>query len=109
MSADEKPQRGITRGDLLKGAAVAAPGLLVGGRARLRRRSRPRGEAAPRREIAGMNVIVFITDQQRAIQHFPPGWAKRNMPGLTRLQQHGLTFDRTRSPTPACARRRARR
>ena len=40
-----------------------------------------------------MNVLVFLTDQQRAIQHFPPGWAKRNMPGLTRLQQHGLTFE----------------
>ena len=23
-----------------------------------------------------MNVIVFLTDQQRAIQHFPPGWAQ---------------------------------
>ncbi len=40
-----------------------------------------------------MNVLVFLTDQQRAIQHFPPGWAKRNMPGLTRLQQHGITFE----------------
>ena len=40
-----------------------------------------------------MNVLVFMTDQQRAIQHFPPGWAKRNMPGLTRLQKHGMTFE----------------
>jgi choline-sulfatase len=40
-----------------------------------------------------MNVLVFLTDQQRAIQHFPPGWVKRNMPGLSRLQKHGMTFD----------------
>jgi len=40
-----------------------------------------------------MNVLVFLTDQQRAVQHFPPGWTKRNMPGLHRLQQHGLTFE----------------
>ena len=40
-----------------------------------------------------MNVLIFMTDQQRAIQHFPRGWAKRNMPGLTRLQRHGLTFE----------------
>jgi hypothetical protein len=40
-----------------------------------------------------MNVLVFLTDQQRAIQHFPRGWAKRNMPGLTRLKRHGMTFD----------------
>ena len=40
-----------------------------------------------------MNVLVFLTDQQRAIQHFPGGWAKRSLPGLTRLQRHGLTFE----------------
>jgi choline-sulfatase len=40
-----------------------------------------------------MNVLVFLTDQQRAVQRFPPGWTKRNMPGLTRLQQHGMTFE----------------
>ena len=28
-----------------------------------------------------MNVLLFLTDQQRAIQHFPPGWTQRNMPG----------------------------
>ena len=42
--------------------------------------------------IAGMNVLVFLTDQQRAIQHFPVGWSRRNMPGMTRLQKHGLLF-----------------
>ena len=40
-----------------------------------------------------MNVLVFLTDQQRAVQHFPRGWSERNMPGLTRLQKHGMTFD----------------
>ena len=40
-----------------------------------------------------MNVLVFLTDQQRAVQHFPPGWTERNMPGFHRLQQHGLTFE----------------
>jgi len=40
-----------------------------------------------------MNILVFLTDQQRAVQHFPPGWSKRNLPGATRLQQHGLTFE----------------
>jgi arylsulfatase A-like enzyme len=40
-----------------------------------------------------MNVLLFLTDQQRAVQHFPPEWTKRNMPGLDRLQRHGLTFN----------------
>jgi arylsulfatase A-like enzyme len=43
---------------------------------------------------------VFLTDQQRSIQHFPPGWAKRNMPGFDRLQRHGVTFDN--ASTNAC-------
>ena len=29
------------------------------------------------RGMAGKNVILFITDQERAIQHFPPEWAER--------------------------------
>jgi arylsulfatase A-like enzyme len=80
---------GITRADLLKAAAAATPALMLGGRAA----SAPAAPAAPARSAAGMNVLVFLTDQQRAIQHFPPGWAKRNLPGFTRLQQHGLTFE----------------
>lgn len=39
-----------------------------------------------------MNVVMFITDQERAIQHFPPGWADENLPGLTRLKRHGVAF-----------------
>lgn len=23
--------------------------------------------------LKGMNVLIFLTDQERAIQHFPPG------------------------------------
>jgi arylsulfatase A-like enzyme len=90
MDRSEPEQDGITRGDLLKGAAAGAGGILLGGRAAAAgARVHPKRLAAG---IAGMNVLVFLTDQQRAIQHFPPGWAARNMPGLTRLQRHGMTF-----------------
>jgi choline-sulfatase len=94
-SEGDSGNQGITRGDLLKTAATVAPGVLLAGRgAGAAARTRPRPHRAPAaREVAGMNVLVFLTDQERAIQHFPPGWTKRNMPGLTRLQQHGLTFD----------------
>ena len=93
---DDEQQDGITRGDLLKGAAVAGAGLLLGAHgaaAAARTRPQPRRTPPSARKVAGMNVLVFLTDQQRAIQHFPPGWTERNMPGLTRLQQHGMTFD----------------
>ncbi len=88
-------QDGITRGDLLRGAAAGGAGLLLGGNAaNAAAAARTRvGRAAKPRKVAGMNVLMFMTDQQRAIQHFPPGWAKRNLPGLTQLQQHGMTFN----------------
>src|SRR3954453_1900146 len=46
------------------------------------------------KNLHGMNVLLFITDQQRAIQHFPPHWAETNLPRLQRLQRHGVTFER---------------
>src|SRR5688572_17298612 len=84
-------QDGITRGDLLRGAAAGGAGLLLGGNAANAANvaARPRKRRVPNpRKVAGMNVLMFMTDQQRAIQHFPPGWAKRNLPGMTQLQKH---------------------
>ena len=65
-SEDGTEKHGITRGDLLKAAGVAAPGLLLGGPVAAAA-GRPR-RASPARKVAGMNVLVFLTDQQRAIQ-----------------------------------------
>ncbi len=61
----------------------------------------------PPRSMAGMNVVLFITDQDRAIQHFPPGWAKRNLPGLTRLQRNGVTFENAFANACMCTPARA--
>ncbi len=99
MSRSEDPQR-MTRGELLKAAAVATPGALLAGRlagssqayARALASSPP-AAAATDATLKGMNLILFMTDQERAIQHFPPGWARRNLPGLTRLKRHGLSFE----------------
>jgi hypothetical protein len=95
-SEDHDETSGITRGELLKAAAVAAPGLLLGGPAAAGAAARAHPQPRPPSAaggIAGMNVLVFLTDQQRAVQHFPRGWTERNMPGLTRLQRHGMLFD----------------
>jgi choline-sulfatase len=91
-SEADTANRGITRGDLLKSAAGAGMAVLgaQAGAADARTRAQ---RTSPANRVAGMNVLVFLTDQQRAVQHFPPGWTKRNMPGLHRLQQHGLTFE----------------
>jgi choline-sulfatase len=85
-------QRGITRADLLKTAAAGAGALIAAGPTAAGAEALAK-HAPAGREVAGMNVLVFLTDQQRAVQHFPPGWTKRNMPGLDRLQKHGLTFE----------------
>ena len=87
--------QGITRGELLKAAAVATPAFLLARHGvAAAARTRPRPHSAPGASgIAGMNVLLFLTDQQRAVQHFPPGWTKRNMPGMTRLLKHGMLFD----------------
>src|ERR1035438_1389185 len=86
---------GITRGELLKAAAVVAPGLLLGrtAAAAASTRTSPSRRPARTRGIKGMNVLLFLTDQQRAIQHFPRGWSRRNLPGMTRLQEHGMLFE----------------
>ncbi len=106
----EDDEGGITRGDLLKSAAAVAPGILLGSRAAAAAgaaRPQPR-HAAPAGGVAGMNMLLFLTDQQRAIQHFPPGWSARNLPGVTRAAATRLDVRRARSRTRACARPRAR-
>ena len=40
------------------------------------------------------NLVLIISDQERATQHFPPGWEEENLHNLTRLKRHGLTFNR---------------
>jgi choline-sulfatase len=97
---DEASGGGITRGELLKAAAGTGAVLLGGGAA-----ARARTRVGPYRSVGhnpieGMNVLVFMTDQQRAIQHFPRTWAERNMPGYRRLQRQGVTFDN--AVTNAC-------
>ena len=102
---DEGDEGGITRGDLLKTAAAVAPGVLLGSRAAAAAaaaRPQPR-RGAPDGRVAGMNILLFLTDQQRAIQHFPPGWSARNLLGVTRLQEHGLTFERAFTNACMCS------
>lgn len=93
---------GVTRKDLLKSGAAAVPGLLLADRIGL-------GDALARgpRDLRGMNVVMFVTDQDRAIQHFPKGWAARNLPGLRRLERHGLSFENAFTNSCMCSPARA--
>jgi arylsulfatase A-like enzyme len=53
--------------------------------------------------MAGMNVVMFITDQDRAIQHFPPDWAERHLHGATRLARHGVSFQNAFTNSCMCS------
>jgi choline-sulfatase len=75
-----------TRREFVQAAAVAAPavGLLA---------SAVAAPAADAATIGRRNIVLFITDQDRAIQHFPDGWAEANLPGATRLVKNGVAFE----------------
>ncbi len=92
----------VKRRDLLR-AAVSLPALAAAGGPTAT--AQEVGGAA--RDVSGMNVLLFITDQQRAIQHFPRGWAERHLPGAMRLKRHGLTFPRAFCNACMCSPSRA--
>lgn len=90
MSDSKERGDGLTRKELIgTGAGAAAAALLAQGGVE-RALGATKGK---RREVAGMNVILFLTDQERALQHFPPNWLRQNLPGMRRLQRHGLSFE----------------
>lgn len=48
-------------------------------------------------DLKGMNVLMFITDRQRATQHVPPGWAAEDLPGQTPLMTGSAPAARPKS------------
>jgi len=53
------------------------------------------------------DIILIITDEQRATQHFPAGWEEQNLPTLTFLKKNGFSFDRAFCNTCMCSPSRA--
>jgi choline-sulfatase len=86
-AAPEPTGRRFSRRRFLQGSAVTAGSIWLGGMGVGRA-----GAWAPT-NLAGMNVVMFLTDQERAIQHFPRGWSEQNLPGMTQLRRSGITFE----------------
>lgn len=49
------------------------------------------------------DIIMVITDQERATQHFPDNWEQENLKTLTFLKQNGFSFDRAFCNTCMCS------
>ena len=98
---DDEQRDGLTRKQLLgTGASAAAAALLAQGTGVERALGAGKGG---RRDVAGMNVVLILTDQERAIQHFPPNWLRQNLPGMRRLRQHGVSFERAFTNACMCS------
>jgi choline-sulfatase len=99
--SDSQPERhGLTRKELLGSGAGAAASVLLAGSGVERALAATRGA---RKDVAGMNVILILTDQERSIQHFPQNWLRKNLPGMRRLRQHGLSFERAFTNACMCS------
>jgi arylsulfatase A-like enzyme len=102
--SEERPEAerrdGLTRKQLLgSGASAAAAALLAQG-AGVEALAVGKGGG---RDVKGMNVILVLTDQERAIQHFPQHWLRQNLPGMRRLRRHGLSFERAFTNACMCS------
>jgi choline-sulfatase len=73
----------MKRRDLLR-STIALPAIATGGMQ----------DAEAAGGFEGMNVILFLTDQERAPQHFPAGWVRRHQPATQQLLNTGVSFNR---------------
>jgi choline-sulfatase len=93
MSENARRDDGLTRRQAVGAGAAAAATAFLSGTGVDQALAAKGGGGGGKDAVAGMNVILFITDQERAIQHFPPNWMRQNLPGMRRLRRHGLSFE----------------
>jgi choline-sulfatase len=58
-----------------------------------------RGQTAPPKR----NLILILTDQERALQWFPDDWAATNLPNYTALCNTGIHFDHCCTNAAMCS------
>lgn len=101
----------LKRRELLRAGAalpaVSAAGAISEAAAKKNRKRKHKNTRKKPRDYTGMNVVLFITDQERATMHFPENWEEENLPGTTRLKRNGLTFNRAFCSTCMCSPSRA--
>ena len=53
------------------------------------------------------NLVFIITDQERALMHWPDDFAEKNLPALSRLMNNGLSFHQAFTNACCCSPSRA--
>ena len=101
MSESDPTKGGMTRKQLLGSGATAASAMLLAQAGGVERALAAAKKRSP--GVAGMNMILFLTDQERAIQHFPKDWLRKNLPGMRRLRRHGVSFERAFTNACMCS------
>jgi arylsulfatase A-like enzyme len=99
--------KNISRRDLLATAAASLPLLSMASNAASATAEEASGTATGSTGAKGMNVVIFLTDQQRKVMHFRVGWEQANLPGMTRLKRHGLSFENAFTNACMCSPARA--
>jgi len=102
MDEHDTERSGHTRKQFLQRGAMAA-GAIAAASTTGQAVAKMADASAPPATVAGMNIVVFMTDQERHIQHFPMGWAQDNLPGLTALMKNGLTFNNAYTNACMCS------
>src|SRR3954468_14190209 len=57
--------------------------------------------------LTNPNILILISDQTRAPQHWPADWVAKHLPTLTRLMNNGLTFENAFTAASECCPARA--
>ena len=60
-----------------------------------------------RQSDSRLNLLILLTDQQRAPQHMPEGWVDQHLPSFGRLAAHGITFTQAFTAASECSPSRA--
>jgi arylsulfatase A-like enzyme len=90
-----EPAGGIPRRDFLKLSAAAVLGSQFLGLVT---------QEAHASQLPGkMNLLLILSDQERAVRWFPAGWESQNLPTMTRLKNNGLTFSDAFTATSMCS------
>ncbi|MEI7625556.1 MAG: sulfatase-like hydrolase/transferase [Actinomycetota bacterium] len=93
----------FTRGTFLKGAAASSLAVMLGPGTREALAAGGDEASAAVAGFKGKNVVLFMTDQERALQHFPKGWGAKNLPAQTQLAKNGLTFSNCFTNAAMCS------